>query len=208
MISMKWVAEMIRKFLEDKNAIKYTNKNGDVLIFDLNEGKTGNSKGYEESSETVKTAVAYADLRNIGFPEDKPEPVFERAERGRFYYSICTNCNELETTYCVECGLESNVRSYDCGNYFLTEEKAQKVADKMNFLLKLEKLHETYCPNFKPDWNSNEGNKCRIFFNHNINAFDYTFEAKYEDLTGVFFSSDEIAEKVCDILNKEYDLPV
>lgn len=208
MISMKWVAEMTRKFLEDKNAIKYTNENGDILIFDPSKGKAGISKGYEEFSDTIKLAVAYADLRNIALPEDASEPTFERAEKGHSYYSIWTNCKELKTTYCVECGIGENDKSYNCGNYFLTEEKAQKVADKMNFLLKLEKLHETYCPDFTPDWNSNEGNKCHIFFNHNINVFDYTFEKKYEDLTGVFFPSDEIAEKVCDILNKEYDLPV
>lgn len=137
---------------------------------------------------------------------EKERPAFERVEEGKKYYVVTALTHEgVVVTEHIEEHMRCDKSNFENNNYFLTEERAEEVADKINFLLKLERLHDTYCPDFKPDWNSNKGNKCHIFFNHNINAFDYTFEAKYEDLTGVFFSSDEIAEKVCEILNKELE---
>ena len=92
----------------------------------------------------------------------------------------------------------------DQNNCFKTKERAEEVANKINLLLKLERLHDIYCPNYKPNWHEESGS-----FKHYV-YYD-TSEAKWypcntqimEDAIQVYFPTKEIAQKVCDILNKE-----
>lgn len=92
---------------------------------------------------------------------------------------------------------------YDSNNYFKTCERAQEVADKINFLLKLERLHDTFCPDYKPDFDDFSSYKYAISYDHNEKIYKviYCFPAEHRTLA--YFPSEEIAKKVCDILNKE-----
>ena len=137
--------------------------------------------------------------------ETDSEPKFEIAQDERYYFI---------DFYFKGCSL--NVRSdvyadvlvdrarVDRNNCFKTEERAKEVLDKINLLLKLERLHDIYCPNYKPNWHEESGS-----FKHYV-YYD-TSEAKWypcntqimEDAIQVYFPTDEIAQKVCDILNKE-----
>lgn len=90
-------------------------------------------------------------------------------------------------------------------NYFLTKERAEEVADKINFLLKLERLHDTFCPDYKFDWEDKE-RECYWYVQ--INSGTKRYEALwsyYKVVTTAYFDSRETAEKVCEILNKELE---
>ena len=54
--------------------------------------------------------------------------------------------------------------NFENNNYFLTKERAEEVADKIKFLLKLERLHDIYCPDYKPNWNNEWESKFYIFY--------------------------------------------
>ena len=74
--------------------------------------------------------------------------------------------------------------------------------DKIELLLKLERLHDIYCPDYMPNW---ESDSLKHYVGYN------TFKEKWcsccvrvmEDAIQVYFPTHEIAQKVCDILNKE-----
>lgn len=97
-----------------------------------------------------------------------------------------------------ECYFKSN-------NYFLTKERAEEVADKINFLLKLERLHDVYCPDYKPDWEEGK-DECKWFIRFDAKNKEYLafWTTIYRDAT-VYFDSKETAKKVCEILNKELE---
>lgn len=87
---------------------------------------------------------------------------------------------------------------FDNNNYFKTPERAHEVADKINFLLKLERLHDTFCPDC-------ENGRYYIFQNTESGRYCYGYirNVPITHPTSVMFPSEEIAYKVCDILNKE-----
>ncbi len=87
----------------------------------------------------------------------------------------------------------------DQNNCFKTEKIAKEVLDKINLLLKLERLHDIYCPDYKAEDDGND--KYRIVFCDGMYQWeqdDYTI-----DFLSVYFPTEEIAQNVCDILNSE-----
>lgn len=83
-------------------------------------------------------------------------------------------------------------------NYFKTSERAQEIVDKINFLLKLERLHDTLCPN--------KGGRYYITYITDSGKYYYGCLMRNIPVTfpiSVMFPTEEIAQKVCDILNKE-----
>lgn len=135
--------------------------------------------------------------------ETDSEPELERATRDDYYYSIklddgCYVENRLEQ-YCAV-----DDRCYNLLNYFRTKKRAQEVCDKIRFLLKLERLHDIYCPNYKPNWNEDSFSLKHYVRYNTSEAKWYSYDAQImEDTIQVYFPTKEIAQKVCDILNKE-----
>lgn len=131
--------------------------------------------------------------------------VFKRVEKGLHYY--CVGVNELGVT--VEPHVEKHLIFSDVmfknNNYFFTRERAEEVADKINFLLKLERLHDTFCPDYKFDWEDKE-RECYWYVQ--IDSRTKRYEALwsyYKVVTTAYFDSRETACKVCDVLNKELE---
>lgn len=79
------------------------------------------------------------------------EPVFERVKKDKNYYLLGDFCGEIIAHPIPDDGSELHKKRFENNNYFLTKERAEEVADKINFLLKLERLHDTFCPDYKPD---------------------------------------------------------
>lgn len=136
---------------------------------------------------------------------EKERPAFERVEKGLCYY--CVGFNELGVT--VEPHIDNRLIFNDVmfknNNYFHTKERAEEVADKINFLLKLERLHDTFCPDYKPDWDNDWKGKFYVLFD-NGNGKYISNDAYFADSgTTVYFDSRETANKVCEILNKELE---
>ena len=136
---------------------------------------------------------------------EKEGPAFERVEKGLRYY--CVGVNELGVT--VEPHIDNRLifsdAMFENNNYFHTKERAEEVADKINFLLKLERLHNTFCPDYKPDWEEGK-DECKWFIRFDAKNKEYLafWTTIYRDAT-VYFDSKETAKKVCEILNKELE---
>ncbi len=132
------------------------------------------------------------------------EPKFERVNRFESYWALTFNgC--AYPSQCMDDGVRSvdDNNNFKYNNYFKTVQRADEVADKINFLLKLERLHDTFCPDYVPDWNREDW-KYFVYYN-NTAHYRVNSAVIFEHKTGVFFPTKEIAQKVCDILNKELE---
>lgn len=92
---------------------------------------------------------------------------------------------------------------YHSNNYFHTAERAQEVADKINLLLKLERLHDTYCSDYIPDWTEYDTFKYRVKLDNETNGYVVFCTSTVGHISEVYFPTRKIAQKVCDILNAE-----
>lgn len=126
------------------------------------------------------------------------ESKFERVGRGKgySYLFVCRAGVCVDDTYDAYSEIDNEY--FSSNNYFKTKERAQEVADKINLLLKLERLHDIYCPNSESgkyyiSQNTESGRYCYGYIRNVPNKFP----------TSTMFPSEEIAQKVCDILNAE-----
>lgn len=136
----------------------------------------------------------------------KSEPKFERVDKGENYYyiGILNSDGTITTSKCWEefqCGDNERFKN---NNYFKTVQRAEEIADKINFLLRLERLHDTFCPDYVPDWNDNEYKYC-VFYDNTDKRYRGILVVAAEYKTNVYFATAEIAQKVCDILNAELE---
>lgn len=136
---------------------------------------------------------------------EKEEPTFERVEKDKKYYLLGDFRGKIIAHPIPDDGSELHKKRFENNNYFLTEERAEEVADKINFLLKLERLHDTFCPNYKPDWGDNWTEKNNVFFDNESGKYISANAYSVVDHTTVYFDSKETAKKVCEILNKELE---
>lgn len=140
--------------------------------------------------------------------KEQNEPKFETTQDEKYYFvDFCSRGCNLNVTSDVYKDVMGDKLRVDQNNCFKTKERAEEVANKIKFLLKLERLHDIYCPDYKPDdWEINSlkkyyvcyspsrpsGEKWRLLITRNI-----------KDAVQVYFPTREIAQKVCDILNSE-----
>ena len=136
---------------------------------------------------------------------EKEKPAFERVEEGKKYYAVVVDSykGSFVKEYLEE-HMSFDESMFRNNNYFHTKERAEEVADKINFLLKLERLHDTFCPDYKPDW-GDERFKWYILFERTDKQYVTNWSTRYEKCATVYFDSKETAEKVCEILNKELE---
>lgn len=133
------------------------------------------------------------------------KPTFERVEEGEEYYSIEKNITGKFVSYpLTEENISFDKNYFKNNNYFHTKERADEVADKINFLLKLERLHDTFCPDYKPDWNDGSL-KWYVYFDCMDKKYISNWTAYSNEHAMVSFDSLESACKVCEILNKELE---
>ena len=135
----------------------------------------------------------------------KEQPKFERVKEDTPYFSLSFDVRAgLILISSTEKGICFDSAAYNNNNYFHTKERAQEVADKINFLLKLERLHDTFCPDYQPDWNDGK-NKYFVFYDNTSKRYAFNAVAVVEYEPGVYFPTGKIAKKVCDILNAEQE---
>lgn len=161
--------------------------------------KTG-TETIESLKETLKTVEEERD--RLAEERREREPKFERVKGKEQYYFVNIAYRGFVVTSDTEMGYPLDEVSYNSNNYYHTEQRAQKVVDKINFLLKLERLHDTLCPDYKPNGNSGE-RKYYVFYGHSSKCYSVGSVGNVEYETNVFFPTLEIAEKVCAILNEE-----
>lgn len=139
----------------------------------------------------------------VGKIEAESEPKFKRVEYGEPYYYIYGN--NMKVAVASDDSDYTSEVCYMHNNYFHTEKRAQEVVDKIKLLLKLERLHDIYCPDYKPNWDNPTGDKWRIYYNHNAKKWICANYSTVSFPPESSFPTRDIAQKVCDILNKELE---
>ena len=130
---------------------------------------------------------------------------FERVKRMETFYTISLDGNAFVfEQFETESSEDFNNNCFKNNNYFKIRERAEEVKSKIELLLRLERLHDTFCPDYKPNWNDNSEPKYFIEFDceDNIYVLNYT---DYYYRTDVYFPSQDVAQKVCDVLNAELE---
>lgn len=172
----------------------------------LNERITQLTELVKNGSEAIKAMevalkTAEEERDRLADQRREHEPKFERVDFDREYYIL--GCDfKPAVLRDIRCHVD-NWR-YENNNYFHTEERAEEVADKIRLLLKLERLHDTFCPDYVPDLNDNEF-KYFVFYDNFNKHYNVSSGAVSECKTDVYFATLKIARKVCDILNKELE---
>jgi len=169
-------------------------------------------KSGEETISATKEMLKLAEQERDRLADQRTEiePKFERMHQTKSYWRLAFDnafgCGAWVLKQ-VERGWYdfNNMTDFKGNNYFHTEKRAQEVADKINFLLKLERLHDIYCPDYVPDWNDFFACKWYVWMNTDDRLYCCTRTASAKDPCGVYFHSEEIAQKVCDILNAELE---
>lgn len=201
----QWVKKIYSDFQKDKQAIAYFGSHSCVIVYDTATVKSAIAKCRPEDVFDCKTgiAIAYARLKGFEIPKIEEEPKFKRVKTPTPYYYISNNVNGRIICYSKTeyNGIYDNCH-YDNNNYFHTEKRAEEVADKINFLLKLERLHDTYCPGYVPDWSNDKDHKHYIYYDEKAKRWNFDSVTKMNVAT-VYFPTSKIAQKVCNILNEE-----
>lgn len=135
--------------------------------------------------------------------KEQNEPKFEIAQDEKYYFVDFNSrgCNSAITSDVYVGALGDKLR-VEQNNCFKTKERAREVLDKIELLLKLERLHDIYCPNYMPDWETDSVKYC-IAYDTSRAKWDSCNVQIMEDAIQVYFPTDEIAQKVCDALNRE-----
>jgi hypothetical protein len=130
--------------------------------------------------------------------QEEPKPW--KPERGEKYFTIENSFYAFQYTYCEDIIDEPKILS---GNCFRTEERAEQVAEKMRLLLRLEQLHDMFCPDYVPDWSNEDEHKFYLFYDRKTGNWKYTYWSAFDFRVGEYFDTEKNAEKAAEILNKE-----
>ena len=90
------------------------------------------------------------------------------------------------------------------GDYFPTRERAEQVAKKIRLLLQLEQLHDQLCPDYVPDWESDEA-KFYVYLSYTQSNWRVGSCISWENPCTAVFDTIENAKKAAEILNKELE---
>ena len=156
-------------------------------------------KSGSEAIKVMKTALEAAEKERGRLVDQrrKQEPKFERVSFDHEYYTLGFDFNPVASK---EIGYDVDTWRYENNNYFHTKERAEEVAEKIRLLLRLERLHDIYCTNCESgryyiSQNTESGRYCYGYIRNVPNKFP----------TSAMFPSEEIAQKVCNILNAELE---
>lgn len=149
-----------------------------------------------EAIKNMETALKAAEEERdrLANQLSEQEPKFERVKTGRKYYCISDFCGRFEAVTDIDGYYSLDEMAYNNNNYFHTHKRAQEVADKINFLLRLERLHDMFCPDYVPDW-SNQKPKYFVYYNHHDKFYDIDTNMFVECKSNVYFPSEEIARR-------------
>ena len=111
------------------------------------------------------------------------------------YWYITANTSVSNTKFCNDDVDNWIIKSNNC---FRTKERAEE----SRMLLKLERYHDMFCPDYVPDWSSDNA-KHIVDYDEGEKQWRCDRVFLIRDATQVYFDSKETAQKVCDLLNGE-----
>ena len=157
---------------------------------------------YKKELERLESEIEFLKSSN---ELDKELNEISRVKKGDYFYSIFIG-DKIKWVHNIEVNDEWCDCKYNAGNYFKSEEKVQDFASKIAFLFNIQKLHDIYCPDYEPDWSITNKRKYFIRYDTVYNKYRIDFVNSFKSNSEVYFPNLEIAQKVCDILNKELDI--
>lgn len=155
-----------------------------------------NEELMEKISELEQQIKDLKDSINIS----ENEPVEWIPEYGEYYYNISGN-GYINRYKFYGTGYDKLSSGY--GNCFRTKQRAEQLAKKIRVLFRIERYHDMFCPDYKPDWNNRNEPKFYVYYDNNDEVWTFTHSLIYE-LPVVYFDSLDTVQKVCNILNNEY----
>lgn len=147
--------------------------------------------------------IQEAETKKEQLIKEQNEPKFKITQDEKYYFVDFDSrgCNLAVTSH-VYVNVWADKARVAQNNCFKTEKRAKEVLDKIKFLLKLERLHDIYCPDYKPNWGS-DSVKHYVCYDTSKEKWCSCCVRVMEEAIQVYFPAYEIAQKVCDILNGE-----
>ena len=170
-----------------------------VMIIDLITMRTVNQK-IKDNDTREAVAIAFTKLRGGKIPEIANIPEYERVPYNTNYYVVHIDNDKMSVNICVDEDDFYDKSYFEMNNYFHTKERAQEILNKIKMLLRLERLHDMFCPNYKPqnrDW------KYSVYYDSNEEEWKVTGGRDLDSKFFTYFPTLEIAQQAADILNKE-----
>lgn len=138
-----------------------------------------------------------AELKEAAQKQDEPKAW--KPDVGDSYFYFTSAIFAEESTFDIR---RYDIEMVNSGNCFRTKERAEEVAKKIRMLLKLEQYHDMFCPEYVPDWSSDDTKYVVCYDEVEKQWFcDVIFIIR--DAVQVYFDSEETTQKVCDLLNGE-----
>lgn len=159
-----------------------------------------------EFEDTIaKLTEQVADFRKLfENAETDEEKKFKMVGNGNEYFCILLKQGKFDVSKFTEYSLESDKIYFKGNNYFLTQERAQEVANKINYLMRLERLHDELCPDYVPDWQDEGEEKHYVCYNFRRNCYESDYVWGCGCKSNTYFPTWNI-QQVCDILNGELE---
>lgn len=153
-----------------------------------------NNKEIMEKISELEQQIA--ELKEAAQKQDEPKAWKPNVE-GEDYWYISESVSATNADFCEDDFDNRVIKSNNC---FRTKERADEVAKKIRMLLKLEQYHDMFCPDYVPDWSSDNG-KYVLVYDEVGKQWDYDMFFISIGAAQVYFDSKETAQKVCDLLN-------
>ena len=117
-----------------------------------------------------------------------------RAENGGRYYYIDTN-GETSVRTVTDIRYEDDDDSYNVGNYFQTQEEAERVIEKIKIYTRLKDLALRLNKSEEIDWKENKQAKYYIYYDYEDGKLSCSYSCKYKDVGQIYC----LAENFLDI---------
>lgn len=155
-----------------------------------------NNKEIMEKISELEQQIA--ELKEAAQKQDEPKAWKPNVE-GEDYWYISESVSATNTDFCEDDFDNRVIKSNNC---FRTKKRAEEVAKKIRMLLKLEQYHDMFCPDYVPDWSSDD-TKYVVCYDEVEKQWFCDVIFLIRDAVQVYFDSEETTQKVCDLLNGE-----
>lgn len=173
-----------------------------INIYILNKEEESMTKKEEIQNEIEKTQKQLAALQEKLKEAENEVPEKLDISNGDRYDYVYSDGSISWTNYARTSLADINrVRNHRA---FLSEEYAREFAEKTQFVADMLHFKWLYDKDYKPDLN--DGFKCKycIYYNSDTKQFESGFNTGYSHTESVYFSTNELARRCAEWLNKKY----
>ncbi len=140
-------------------------------------------------------------LEKLNNQEDEVSDILS-FEKGEKCYYMGTTGNILEEESFDDNDYTDMICALNC-RFFKTRAYAEMFADKAQYTANLLHFKYLYDRDYEPNWDSQDEKKYCVYYNYEIKKFDWSCRSFCFEFECVYFSSEEIAKKCADWLNKK-----